>query len=81
MRERVAQLKEHHRLRLSELQEACDTPKAAADVLTTLFRRSLDTHQLFFAMGEAIAHLHFLHREGRLERSVGADGVVRYVRN
>jgi len=50
-------------------------------VLTTLFRRSLDTHQLFFAMGEAIAHLHFLHHEGRLERSVGADGVVRYVRN
>ncbi len=81
LRERVAQLQEHHRLRLSELQEACDTPKAAADVLATLFRRNLDTHQLFFAMGEAMAHLHFLHYEGRLERSVGVDGVVRYARN
>jgi glyoxylase-like metal-dependent hydrolase (beta-lactamase superfamily II) len=81
LRERVVQLKEHHRLRLAELQEACDTPKAAQDVLDTLFRRKLDTHQLFFAMGEAMAHLHFLHYEGRLERSAGADGVVRYVRS
>src|SRR2546428_8889323 len=81
LHERVAQLKEHHRLRLEELHEVCDTPKAAADVLTTLFRRKLDTHQLFFAMGEAMAHLHFLHYEGRLERSVGVDGVVRYARN
>ena len=34
--------------------------------------------QLFFAMGEAIAHLHHLHRAGRLARDVGADGVIRY---
>src|SRR5258706_10624817 len=81
LRERIAQLKEHHRLRLAELHEACDTPKAAADVLDTLFRRKLDTHQLFFAMGEAMAHLHLLHFEGRLERSVGADGVVRYAQS
>jgi hypothetical protein len=67
-------------LRLDELHDACDTPKAAADVLETLFRRKLDTHQLFFAMGEAMAHLHLLEREGRLARSVGGDGVVRYVR-
>jgi glyoxylase-like metal-dependent hydrolase (beta-lactamase superfamily II) len=78
VRERVAQLQEHHRLRLAELHEVCDTPKAAVDVLATLFRRSLDTHQLFFAMGEAMAHLHFLHDEGRLTRLAGADGVIRY---
>jgi hypothetical protein len=29
-------------------------------------------------MGEAMAHLHLLEQEGRLGRSVGADGVVRY---
>ena len=78
LRERIAQLKEHHRQRLDELHEACDVPKTAADVLDTLFRRKLDTHQLFFAMGEAMAHLHLLEREGRLKRSVGGDGVVRY---
>jgi glyoxylase-like metal-dependent hydrolase (beta-lactamase superfamily II) len=80
LRERIAQLKEHHRQRLDELCEACESPKSAADVLDTLFRRKLDTHQLFFAMGEAMAHLHLLERDGRLSRSVGADGVVRYAR-
>ena len=80
LRERIAQLKEHHRQRLDELYEACGSPKSAADVLDTLFRRKLDTHQLFFAMGEAMAHLHLLEREGRLARTVGADGVARYAR-
>ena len=80
VRERIAQLQEHHRLRLNELHEACDTPKSAADVIATLFRRVLDTQQLFFAMGESMAHLHYLHAEGRLARIDGADGVIRYVR-
>jgi len=78
LRERVAQLHEHHRLRLGELEEDCQSPKSAADVLGTLFRRNLDTHQLFFAMGEAMAHLHFLYYENRLKRSLEADGVMRY---
>jgi glyoxylase-like metal-dependent hydrolase (beta-lactamase superfamily II) len=78
LRERIAQLKEHHRLRLDELHEACDAPRAAAEVLETLFRRKLDSHQLFFAMGEAMAHLHWLEHEGRLKRLLGGDGVVRY---
>ncbi len=80
LRERVAQLEEHHRLRLAELQEACDTPKSAAEVLGTLFRREIvDAHQTFFAMGEAMAHLHYLHAEGRLARRRGSDGIIRYV--
>jgi glyoxylase-like metal-dependent hydrolase (beta-lactamase superfamily II) len=79
LRRRAEQLAEHHRLRLAELREACDTPKTAADVLTTLFRRPLDTHQTFFAMGEAMAHLHYLYAEKRLQR-VEADNIVRYVR-
>jgi glyoxylase-like metal-dependent hydrolase (beta-lactamase superfamily II) len=81
LRERIAQLKEHHRLRLDELHEVCDSPRSAADVLDTLFRRKLDTHQLFFAMGEAMAHLHLLEREGRLLRSVGGDGVLRFAQS
>jgi glyoxylase-like metal-dependent hydrolase (beta-lactamase superfamily II) len=76
--ERIAQLREHHRLRLAELQEACREPKAASEVLTTLFRRELDIHQTFFAMGEAMAHLHYLLAEGRVTREAGAGGVLRY---
>ena len=78
LRERIAQLKEHHRLRLDEVVESCVSPKSAADIIPTLFRRPLDTIQMYFAMGESMAHLHFLHAEGRLERRIGADGVFRY---
>jgi len=78
VRERIAQLKEHHRLRLDEVVEACVSPKSAADIIPTLFRRPLDTIQMYFAMGESMAHLHFLHADGRLERRIGADGVFRY---
>jgi len=78
IRERIAQLKEHHRLRLDEVEQACGSPKSAADIVPTLFRYALDTFQMHFAMGESMAHLHFLHAEGRLERHIGADGIFRY---
>ncbi len=78
MHARIEQLREHHRLRLEELEEACSEPRSAADVLGTLFRRELDIHQTFFAMGEAMAHLHTLLAEGRVARLTGADGVLRY---
>ncbi len=78
--ERVAQLEEHHRLRLAELEEACAEPKCAAEAIVTLFRRKLDTHQTFFAMGEALAHLNYLLAQGRLQRTVAGDGVARFAR-
>ena len=79
--QRVAALEKHHAERLAELEDAiaaADRPLTAFDLLETLFRRKLDTHQTTFAMGEAIAHLHFLLYAGRLARAVGSDGVVRY---
>ena len=51
---------------------------SAGELLGVLFRRPLDAHQTFFAMGEAIAHLHYLYYAGRLKRSDGADGIMRY---
>jgi glyoxylase-like metal-dependent hydrolase (beta-lactamase superfamily II) len=80
LQERVLQLEEHHRLRLAELEEVCATPRAAGEVIATLFRRELDTHQLFFAMGEALAHLNRLVATGALARIDAADGVHRFVR-
>ncbi len=53
-------------------------PRTAADVLEVLFRRKLDDNQIFFAMGEAIAHLHCLQYDGKLARTVGDDGVARF---
>ena len=77
--ERIAQLEAHHAERLAELQQACAaSPRSAEQVLKVLFRRKLDTSQIFFAMGEAIAHLHYLQYDGKLARSVGTDGVARF---
>src|SRR5574341_2477104 len=53
--QRVSQLEQHHKERLAELAAALKTPKSAGELLTVLFRRPLDLHQTFFAMGEAIA--------------------------
>jgi len=77
---RIAELREHHAVRLERLVEACATPVTAHDVLPVLFKRALDDHQLMFAMGEAIAHLHYLRANGRIERETAADGVRRFVR-
>jgi len=78
---RIAALEAHHEARLAELLAACaEAPRCAADVLEVLFRRRLETNQIFFAMGEAIAHLHFLHYAGQLTRTIGADGIARFRR-
>lgn len=75
---RVEQLEEHHRAQFSQLVQSLNEPKSAGQLLGVLFRRPLDAHQTFFAMGEAIAHLHYLYYAGRATRAVGADGVMRY---
>jgi glyoxylase-like metal-dependent hydrolase (beta-lactamase superfamily II) len=75
---RIGQLAEHHRERLAEVAEACATPKSAAEIVPVMFRRALDAHQLTFAMGEALAHLHKLWFDGVLQRETGADGIIRF---
>jgi glyoxylase-like metal-dependent hydrolase (beta-lactamase superfamily II) len=78
---RVARLSQHHRERLAELHQAlidARQPQSAHDVIPVLFRRELDLQQRFFAMGEAIAHLNHLWRDGRATRHVANDGAIRY---
>jgi len=77
---RIAQLNAHHEERLAEVVEACATPQSAADIVPVMFRRPLDAHQLTFAMGEALAHLHKLWFDGVLQRDTGSDGIVRFLR-
>ena len=76
--ERVGELKTHHAARLAETLDALTEPRTAADVVPFLFRRQLDAHQLAFALGEALAHLHFLEADGRAERLIGPDGLHRF---
>jgi len=76
---RIGQLHYHHRDRLAEVMQACsEKPCCAADILPVMFKRPLDLHQKTFAMGEAVAHLHLLWYERRLQRSLDANGVFRF---
>ena len=44
--------------------------------MAVLFKRELDGHQTTFALGESLAHLHWLWYRGELERVAGE--VVRF---
>jgi glyoxylase-like metal-dependent hydrolase (beta-lactamase superfamily II) len=80
IRQRVRQLEAHHAERLDEVREACSTPRSAADIVPLMFKRDLDMHQLTFAMGEALAHLHRLWFAGELRRTHDDDCVIRFVK-
>ncbi|MDM0114829.1 MBL fold metallo-hydrolase [Variovorax sp. J22R133] len=76
---RVEQLEMHHRDHLAALLDAClSRPHSAADALPILFKRELDLHQMTFAMGEAVAHLHYLRFNRQLKRTLGEDGIYRF---
>ncbi|HEY0296667.1 MAG TPA: MBL fold metallo-hydrolase [Bordetella sp.] len=78
LHERIRQQHEHHAARLDEVLAACAQPQSASDILPVLFKRKLDHHQLTFAMGEALAHLHALYYAGKIERRTGDDGIIRF---
>jgi glyoxylase-like metal-dependent hydrolase (beta-lactamase superfamily II) len=77
---RIDQLAEHHDARLAELEAACAEPRTCAEIVPVLFRRKLDAHQLGFAIGETLAHLHYLVNHGRMRRAERGDGVYTYGR-
>ncbi|MCW8862250.1 MAG: MBL fold metallo-hydrolase [Rhodospirillales bacterium] len=76
---RLDQLAHHHDDRLEETFRACDAPSTGVKILNSLFTRELDDHQLFFAIGETLAHLHHLRGQGRLQTERGADGIDLWV--
>lgn len=77
---RIAQLQAHHDARLAEVVTACTGQwRTAAEIVPVMFRRPLDAHQLSFALGEALAHLHKLWRDGIVRRATGSDGIIRFI--
>ena len=76
---RIQQLHDHHQERLEELLVACQIkPLNAVEAIAVLFKRELDFHQTTFALGEAVAHLHYLWHKGALERQQDAQGNIRF---
>lgn len=76
---RIRQLREHHAERLEEVLVACrEKPMTGCDIVPVMFKRELDAHQLSFALGEALAHLHALWFDGKLVRRLDEAGVYRF---
>lgn len=72
---RAASLIDHHHERLGLLRDALDkSPMTTNDAMAVLFGRKFDPHSLYFASGEARAHLiHLVSRgEAVMERQDGA---------
>ncbi|QBE63937.1 MBL fold metallo-hydrolase [Pseudoduganella lutea] len=78
---RIAQLRDHHAARLEEVVAACAEPRSAAEIVPLMFRRPLDAHMLSFALGEALAHLHKLWRDGIVRRETDSGGIIRFRTN
>jgi glyoxylase-like metal-dependent hydrolase (beta-lactamase superfamily II) len=76
--ERIDELAAHHGARCDDVIAACIRPTSAAELLPVLFRRVLDRHQIGFALGEALAHLHYLEGQGAVKRGMDQDGVRRF---
>lgn len=76
---RTQALLDHHEERLANLLVALEKgPQSARDIIPALFSRELDSHQLSFAIGEAIAHLHLLMHRGDITRHIDPDNRIRF---
>jgi glyoxylase-like metal-dependent hydrolase (beta-lactamase superfamily II) len=77
---RIADLRNHHLEQLEKLEAFCSEPRSAMDSVPVMFGRVLRGFHRLLALGEALAHLHYLASEGRVTRLVGMEGEVRFVR-
>ncbi|GLQ06535.1 MBL fold metallo-hydrolase [Sneathiella chinensis] len=71
--------RDHHQERLARLKAACSSPKSALDLLPVLFDRELSEKDMSLGIAEGLAHCHYLVGTGELERTVGDDGVWRFL--
>ena len=78
---RLGQQHDHHADRLEVTRKAtAEAPISACDLMPSLFGRRFNTHELTFALGEALAHLHALWYRGELRRELDGRGVLRFGR-
>jgi glyoxylase-like metal-dependent hydrolase (beta-lactamase superfamily II) len=77
--QRIKQLLQHHEDRLNDLRERyTDEGMNAFEAMGILFKRELDPHQTTFALGEALAHLHYLWYKGELQKTRDANGWISF---
>lgn len=78
---RVQELHHHHEEKFRIILEACgDAHLSAYELVQVMYQRTLGDFDLLLALGECLAHLHYLLSRGRLKETLGKDGVNRYRR-
>ncbi|MFK8079677.1 MAG: MBL fold metallo-hydrolase [Granulosicoccus sp.] len=78
LHERIQVLREHHDVRLQQVCDACSEPRSAHALFPILFRRALDAQQTSFALGESLAHLHYLEHQAKIVR-LQENGITRFL--
>jgi len=75
---RLNKLIHDHTEDLALLVEACQTPILAVDAMPILYKRELKGIQFRLGMGEALAHLNHLWRQGKITRTYDEQGRYTY---
>lgn len=78
--ERLNALIHDHEDSLEKLYGLCEEPQRVVDTFPTLFKGEIGENNLIIAVGESLAHLHYLLAEGRIAVKRGADDVNLYYR-
>ncbi|MDG2321560.1 MAG: MBL fold metallo-hydrolase [Rhodospirillaceae bacterium] len=76
--ERLKELIEQHEGDLEKLYVFCAEPKRAVDTFSALFKGDINEGNLIIAVGESLAHLHYLQAEGRMVVETNVNGVNMY---
>lgn len=77
---RTGQLRADHMRKLDALEDRlAERPLTAFECFETLFGRTIKSDEIMMATGEALAHLHWLERAGRVAR-IAETSVDRFVR-
>jgi glyoxylase-like metal-dependent hydrolase (beta-lactamase superfamily II) len=71
---RVNDLLSHHHVHLENLRDFCQQGKTIEQCLPVLFKRKLNSQNMFFAIAEAFSHLNYLYFAGECSREINSDG-------
>lgn len=67
---RLQAVVEHHHERMQAIVNLLDQPKTAQEITGELFNKVLESFQNFLAVGEVVAHLHYLLKAGTVKREL-----------
>lgn len=77
---RIDQLQEHHRQRLTLLEDLMAKPRNGMELAAGLFHKAVNEGHARLAMAETLAHINYLIADNRAVRTLGTDGLLMFSR-